>query len=39
MMRQNTGAEVIISWEPDYSPQMMTAITTFSETLEEQELR
>jgi hypothetical protein len=33
------GAEVIISWEPDCSPQVMTAIPTSQEPLREKELR
>jgi hypothetical protein len=40
MMRLNTETgRVIMSWEPDLSPQVMTVITTSPKPLKEQELR
>jgi hypothetical protein len=36
MMRLHPGAEVIISWEPDCSLQVITAITTSVEPLAKQ---
>jgi hypothetical protein len=32
------GADVIISWKPDFSPQVMTAVTTSPQPLTEPEL-
>jgi hypothetical protein len=34
MMRLHPGAEVIMTWEPDCSPQVMTAIKTSPEPTE-----
>jgi hypothetical protein len=38
MMRLHLGAEIIISWEPDHSSQVMTVITA-PEPFAEPELR